>query len=216
MNHLKTKDIIIGKVKQALSSPTNVPVSLPDQESAIYPDLGDDLEMAFAERFLAVKGQFFFCIDHNELVEQIEKFTASRKVKNIFVWEKNLLTVLDKSAIRFKAKEEEFINCEVGITTCESLVARTGSILVSSKTLSGRRLTVFPPIHIVVAYTSQIVAEIKDGFALIKDKYSTSSMPSMISLVTGPSRTADIEKTLVLGAHGPRELILFLIDDSIN
>ncbi|MEY3417847.1 MAG: hypothetical protein RL711_760 [Bacteroidota bacterium] len=216
MNHLKTKDIIIGKVKQALSSPTNVSVSLPDQESAIYPALSDDLEMAFAENFLAVKGQFFFCVDHQELREQIEKFAAVRKVKNLFVWEKDLFTQLDQSSIKFNATESEFINCEVGITTCEALVARTGSILVSSKSSAGRRLTVFPPIHIVVAYTSQIVAEIKDGFALMKDKYASAAMPSMISLVTGPSRTADIEKTLVLGAHGPRELILFLIDDTIN
>jgi L-lactate dehydrogenase complex protein LldG len=216
MDHLKTKDIIMGKVKQALSSPTNVSVALPDQDSPIYEALGDDLEMAFAERFLAVKGQFFFCVDHQELIEQIEKFAAVRQVKNLFVWEKELLAQLDKSTIRFNASEEQFINCEVGITTCEALVARTGSILVSSKSLSGRRLSVFPPIHIVVAYTSQIVAEIKDGFSLLKDKYSASTMPSMISLVTGPSRTADIEKTLVLGAHGPRELILFLIDDSSN
>lgn len=216
MDHLKTKDIIIGKVKQALSSPTNANVPLPDQDSPIYAPLGDDLEMAFAERFLAVKGQFFFCVDHKELIEQIEKFAAVRQVKNLFVWEKDLFQKLDKSAIKFNSTEQDFINCEVGITTCEALVARTGSIFVSSKTLSGRRLTVFPPIHIVIAYTSQIVAEIKDGFALMKDKYSASSMPSMISLVTGPSRTADIEKTLVLGAHGPRELILFLIDDSIN
>lgn len=206
----------MGKVKQALSSPTNVSVALPDQDSPIYEALGDDLEMAFAERFLAVKGQFFFCVDHQELIEQIEKFAAVRQVKNLFVWEKELLAQLDKSTIRFNASEEQFINCEVGITTCEALVARTGSILVSSKSLSGRRLSVFPPIHIVVAYTSQIVAEIKDGFSLLKDKYSASTMPSMISLVTGPSRTADIEKTLVLGAHGPRELILFLIDDSSN
>jgi L-lactate dehydrogenase complex protein LldG len=216
MDHLKTKDIIIGKVKQALSSPTNVSVSLPDQDSPIYEPLGDDLEMAFAEKFIAVKGQFFFCVDHNELIEQIEKFAAVRKVKNIFVWEKELLNNLEKSSIQFSTTDEAFINCEVGITSCESLIARTGSIFVTSKTLSGRRLSVFPPIHIVVAYASQILPEIKDGFAMIKDKYSATSMPSLISLITGPSRTADIEKTLVLGAHGPRELILFLIDDSTN
>ncbi|MNL89836.1 Lactate utilization protein C [compost metagenome] len=54
--------------------------------------------------------------------------------------------------------------------------------------------------------------DLKDAFKLIKDKYG-SQIPSMISTITGPSRTADIEKTLVLGAHGPKELFVFLIDD---
>jgi L-lactate dehydrogenase complex protein LldG len=59
---------------------------------------------------------------------------------------------------------------------------------------------------------TQLVPDIKDGLQLIKSKYGN-KIPSMISLVSGPSRTADIEKTLVMGAHGPRELVLFLIDD---
>jgi L-lactate dehydrogenase complex protein LldG len=48
----------------------------------------------------------------------------------------------------------------------------------------------------------------------MQDKYNTDVFPSMVSLTTGPSRTADIEKTLVLGAHGPKEIILFFIDDN--
>jgi L-lactate dehydrogenase complex protein LldG len=66
-------------------------------------------------------------------------------------------------------------------------------------------------VHIVVAYTSQLVHDIKDGLQLVQDKYGD-RLPSMISLISGPSRTADIEKTLVLGAHGPKELILFLVE----
>ena len=60
-----------------------------------------------------------------------------------------------------------------------------------------------------------MVLDIKDGFKLLKNKYGN-RLPSMISNVTGPSRTADIEKTLVLGAHGPKELFVFLLDDSVS
>jgi L-lactate dehydrogenase complex protein LldG len=63
----------------------------------------------------------------------------------------------------------------------------------------------------VLAYTSQLVPDLKDAFKLIKEKYGQ-QIPSMISTITGPSRTADIEKTLVLGAHGPKELFVFLLD----
>jgi L-lactate dehydrogenase complex protein LldG len=64
----------------------------------------------------------------------------------------------------------------------------------------------------VIAYTSQLVLDLKDGFKLLKEKYPE-NMPSMVSNITGPSRTADIEKTLVLGAHGPKELYVFLLEN---
>ena len=101
---------------------------------------------------------------------------------------------------------------DAGITYCEYLIARLGSIMVSSKQTSGRRLNVFPENHIVIARSSQIVADLKDALKNIKEKY-VGNLPSMISVITGPSRTADIEKTLVMGAHGPRELYVFLIDE---
>ena len=86
--------------------------------------------------------------------------------------------------------------------------------MVSSKQQCGRRMFVYPPVHIVLAYTSQLVPDLKQALIGIKQKYSD-KIPSMISVITGPSRTADIEKTLVLGAHGPREIYVFLVDDNI-
>ena len=99
------------------------------------------------------------------------------------------------------------------ITSCEFLVARTGSIVISSRQTSGRRLAVFPSTHIVVAYTSQLVRDVKDALEGIKNKYGD-QLPSMITTITGPSRTADIEKTLILGAHGTKEVYVFLVDDN--
>ena len=84
--------------------------------------------------------------------------------------------------------------------------------MVSSRVSPGRKITVFPEIHLVLGYTSQLVPDLKQALANIRKKYRD-DYPSMISLITGPSRTADIEKTLVMGAHGPKELYVFLIDD---
>ena len=111
----------------------------------------------------------------------------------------------------FYSTDTDFLQADVGITLCEALVARNGSIMVSNAGAAGRRLSIYPNIHIVLAYTSQLVMDLKDGLTLIKEKYSD-KLPSMISNITGPSRTADIEKTLVIGAHGPKELFVFLID----
>jgi L-lactate dehydrogenase complex protein LldG len=84
--------------------------------------------------------------------------------------------------------------------------------LVSAATASGRRLSIYPDQHLVLARPSQVVAEIGDALRVVQARFGE-QMPSMVSLTTGPSRTADIEKTLVLGAHGPRRLVLFLLED---
>ncbi|HXC05957.1 MAG TPA: LUD domain-containing protein, partial [Bacteroidia bacterium] len=76
-------------------------------------------------------------------------------------------------------------------------------------------LLVLPNYHIVVAYTSQLVLHLKDALKGIKDKYGAQP-PSMITAIAGPSRTADIEKTLVQGAHGPKEIYVMLIDDHVH
>ena len=73
-------------------------------------------------------------------------------------------------------------------------------------------MSIYPEIHLVVAHASQVVADIRAGLDLVQARYGR-RLPSMLSVITGPSRTADIEKTLVLGAHGPRQLVGFLLDD---
>jgi L-lactate dehydrogenase complex protein LldG len=77
-------------------------------------------------------------------------------------------------------------------------------------------MTILPPVHWVIARPSQLVPRWKDGWQHIKDRYALTGLPSMVSTITGPSRTADIEKTLVLGAHGPRELWVFLLEEEFQ
>ena len=101
--------------------------------------------------------------------------------------------------------------CDVSITGCEYLVARTGSIVMSSAQASGRTTSVYAPIHICIAYTNQLVYDIKDALKAAKEKYGA-HLPSMLTFATGPSRTADIEKALVVGVHGPKEVYLFLVE----
>ena len=86
-----------------------------------------------------------------------------------------------------------------------------GSILISSNQHMGRTAPVFYPVHIVFAYADQIVGDIDEAFAAMKKKYGT-NLPSMMNLNTGPSRTADIEKTLVVGVHGPAEVFCFFVN----
>jgi L-lactate dehydrogenase complex protein LldG len=101
---------------------------------------------------------------------------------------------------------------DVGITVCDALIAQTGSILLTSRSAGGRALSVLPPHHVVVARESQLLPDLPAAFELLKKTYSD-NYPSFITLITGPSRTGDIERILVLGAHGPRILTVVLLPD---
>jgi L-lactate dehydrogenase complex protein LldG len=97
--------------------------------------------------------------------------------------------------------------CDVGITECDALVAQTGSVVITSRSAGGRALSVLPPHHLVIARRDQLVADLPAAFELLQRKYA-GNYPSFMSLVTGPSRTGDIERILVLGAHGPKKLTI--------
>lgn len=100
--------------------------------------------------------------------------------------------------------------CDAGITECDALIAQTGSVLVTSKSAGGRALSVLPPHHVVLARRERLLGDLPDAFALLRSKYAP-HYPSFISLITGPSRTGDIERILVLGAHGPRKLTIVCV-----
>ena len=85
---------------------------------------------------------------------------------------------------------------------------RPARVVVTSRSAGGRALSVLPPHHVVLARREQLVPDLPAAFALLKPKYGA-NYPSMISFITGPSRTGDIERILVLGAHGPKHFTIF-------
>jgi len=105
---------------------------------------------------------------------------------------------------------DDLESCDAGVTGCEVLVAQTGGIMVSVQTAGGRALSVLPPHHVVIARASQMVPDLTAAFEFVKKKYGK-AFPSFMSFITGPSRTGDIERILVLGAHGPKRLIIVLV-----
>src|SRR5208282_3807110 len=104
----------------------------------------------------------------------------------------------------------ELEKCDAGISECDAFIAQTGSVLVTNRSAGGRALSVLPPHHVVLARHEQLVADLPAAFDLLRRKYAD-NYPSMLSFVTGPSRTGDIERILVLGAHGPRKLTILCL-----
>ena len=205
-----SKEKLLKKIRKALLEKRDNPY--PNLEDMPFYAPNDELtEVLFAEQFTAISGQFVFCEDEVDFIENLLELAEERNWRKIYCWEPALQRILEKFEYPFFETDKDFEQADVGFTLCEALIARNGSILVSNGNMAGRRLSIYPPVHIVLAYTTQLVLDLKDGFRLIKSKYNN-NLPSMISTITGPSRTADIEKTLVLGAHGPKELFVFLLD----
>jgi L-lactate dehydrogenase complex protein LldG len=208
-----SKEKILKKVRQALIFKQKTLYANIDLESNVYvqPPQEELMMETFAKNLVDLQGHFVFCANRYDCFDKLITLMEQRKWKHVFCWEDELQAALRDTGIPFTARDGNLDKMQAAVTGCEALIARTGSVLVSSKRNS-RSLTIFPPVHIVIANSSQIVMELKDGMQVLRNRYGK-GLPSMLSFISGPGRTSDIEKTIVIGAHGPKELFVFLIDD---
>ncbi|OQX81119.1 MAG: hypothetical protein B6D64_02365 [Bacteroidetes bacterium 4484_276] len=213
MDETTTREKILKSIRNALIDKASNPFPDVEFESSVYQPLKESIDVTFAQEFTKVAGKFIYCEDESDMAGKLKFVIHNNKLENVFCFEDSLKRLLEEHEIPFNYQPAEILNAMAGVTHCEFLIARFGSIMISSRQLSGRRLNIYPETHIVIAKTSQLVPDIKDALKKIKQKYE-GDMPSVVSVITGPSRTADIEKTLVMGAHGPKQLFLLLVEDN--
>jgi L-lactate dehydrogenase complex protein LldG len=205
------KENILKKIHISKGHPAAMPfpeIKGTDYASVFKPSQ-EEIAAEFAENFTNLQGKFAYCTNEQELATQLSALMNARKWKRIFCREVEIINMLGRHGFHSLAYTN-MGNNEAAITSCEQLIARTGSILLSSAGVSGRITGVYTPVHICIAFSNQLVYDISEGLKNIRDKYA--SLPSLITLASGPSRTADIEKTLVTGVHGPREVFCFVVD----
>jgi L-lactate dehydrogenase complex protein LldG len=193
-----------------LSASTPIPFPQSEGSHSVFQSPTQEAEVEFAEQFTKLLGKFIFCIDNRELAAQLNALAIHQTWKKLYCREEKLRGMLREQGFDLFS-EVELEDCDAAVTTCDFLVARTGSIVMSSAGPSGRTVSVYAPVHVCIAYADQLVYDVRDGLVGIKEKYPA-GLPSLVTLATGPSRTADIEKTLVVGVHGPKEVYLFLVD----
>lgn len=235
MTHRET---ILGRIREALTVPTPKPhrngdglkaglptekttstLSADDQIRAVLPAVGKTNEENLA---LFAKNAQGLCADFKVVDNLAQAVCVIRQIAQQENWNqvashKGALTdavcqqlglpVFSTDAPFDKIEMEK---CPVGISECDALVAQTGSVVVTSQSCGGRALSVLPPHHIVLARQDQLVPGLPEAFAMLRTRYGA-AFPSMISFITGPSRTGDIERILVLGAHGPKKLTMLCL-----
>lgn len=210
MNVSPSKENILKKIRKALSHSTPLPFPESEGNSNVYQPLKQEPDIEFAEHFTKLQGRFIYCINRQEMAFQLTSLIQKQGWAKVYCLEDHLCEMVGAQvAGRFVKKD--LANSDVAITGCECLVARTGSIVMSAAQPGGRTTSVYAPVHICIAFTNQLVIDIKDALQLVKDKYGN-NFPSLVTFATGPSRTADIEKTLVVGVHGPKEVYVFLVE----
>ncbi len=206
-----SKEKIYNNIKAALSDEMKSPYSDADMETDIYYNPTNDLVSTFVENFELISGKTIQCKDEEESLAQLAKLIQRHQWKSVFSKNKALIEKGNDQGIKISTPNISEDDGQVWITECEYLISRLGSIMVSSSSIDGRIAHAFPAVHIIIAQKEQIVWDIKDAMDALMEKYKN-NMPSMITMIAGPSRTADIEKTLVMGAHGPKEIYVLLIN----
>ena len=213
---------ILSRIAEALSGTERVdPRGLPAlaEIRKVMPPVGpvfeDQLEL-FKKNATDLRVDFQVMSNTDELLSRLYGLRDGENWKRIAAHEGELTgTVVSGLQLPVLFTNRAFekcdlAQCDAGISECDALVAQTGSVLLTSRSAGGRALSCLPPHHVVLARREQMVPDLSAAFELLSRKY-TVNYPSMISFITGPSRTGDIERILVLGAHGPKRLTVFMV-----
>jgi L-lactate utilization protein LutC len=175
----------------------------------------------FEAELRSVGGNFFRAPSKQAALQHILDLAASIPAKSAVGWgcevigELGLVAAFEKSGIAFTVDSggddfrQKAINAGLGVSGVDYALADTGSLVVLSGPGHARSASLVPPIHVALVKAEEVLGDLNDLFPLLKAR---GALSSAIAFITGPSRTADIEMTLVVGVHGPQQLHVVLLD----
>jgi L-lactate dehydrogenase complex protein LldG len=204
---------ILTRIRTALKTPAkshNAPGDVGAGSVDIFPPVGDPLER-FRLECAVNKTELIVTPTFDASVAAAVSILSELEAKEVFVQDAPKLRTAGAllsvgRSVRWSGDGGPLDATDVTVTLAELLVAQTGSVLISSA-CGGRGATVVAPVHIVLAGIDQLVPDLETALA---KAYGPASRNSYLSFITGSSRTADIEKILVMGAHGPKRLVIIL------
>ena len=209
MEDSATKEKVLKKIRASLLSKSPNPFPQLELESSVFTERTEDAIVEFGNQLTAAGGTFFYVENELEFASGIVDLGMQHLWKNIVCIEEGLSNLLYECELPHSCLVEDIATMNVAITGCEFAIVRSGTIVLSSRQQT-RSVPAYAPAHIVLVKASQLVPDIKTMFAHFKKQ---GKLPSAISLITGPSKTADIGGVTVTGAHGPKQLYVFLIND---
>ena len=204
------REVILSRIRAALTKPAAHHVAKTDGE--IFFPIGDPLDR-FQKECAINNTECLLSAPLEASAAAIAEIISTLPTGPIFLQDAPVLRrlapiLVSNRKVRWSTEGLPEEESQATITLAETLVAATGSVFVSAA-CGGRGAAVVAPIHIVLAFTDQLVPDLEAAFARLYEN-GTPEQNSMLVLITGSSRTADIEKILVMGAHGPRRFVVAL------
>jgi L-lactate dehydrogenase complex protein LldG len=224
---MTNREIILSRIRKALKVAAPHPAlhdgptehfSLSASPRKWLPPVGETLEAQielFRRNADDLKAEFRVCASLGEAIQHVKNLAAAGGWKKIGRHAGELTDAVARELGLAEVRTdrgyavEDLESCDAALTECEALVAQTGSVLVSAASAGGRALSVLPPHHVVLARRNQMTPDLTAALQRVQEKFK-GKFPSFLSFISGPSRTGDIERILVLGAHGPKKLTILL------
>jgi L-lactate utilization protein LutC len=224
---MTSRETFLKLVRQAVEAGNRAghATTLPMRGTVGYQGAGPDPVARFCEEFAAAGGHIHRVQNAATAVTEVLELVKSKSVRRAVLGRKGFVAglglaehlraagveVISVEAISPASGRELLFAADVGISGADFLIAETGSVVLRASSQEPRSLSLLPPVHIVVAERAQLVSDLFDVFeAILPDRVP--GLPSCLSLITGPSKTGDIELRLVTGVHGPGEIHVILCD----
>ena len=208
---MSSRDGVLSRIRASLAGLPDATEGLPDHPSRA--PAGERVER-FAENLQAVDGQLWRADDWEQAAGHVGRICADadakRGVRSNAAELDVLVHDLDLPLLAWDAAREERLAADVGLTTAQWGIAETGTLVLVSNDEHHRLASLLPPVHVALLRTSCLLEDLGSTLAALRRDGGVSPT---VTFVTGPSRTGDIELSLVIGVHGPRELHVVLLDD---
>ena len=213
---INAREEILGRVRKALGRRPGEPIPPAPKIRLRIPELEREAQVElFIQKFEILGGKAFRAGDASAVIPAIQHLLAQKSAiaSNAPFLRKCGITGLPQVHAGFTDRDELKAACaaaDIGITSVDYALAATGSFVMLSSQSEARLVSLSPPAHIAIFPRSLLLANLAELLALVpRPADQTSSMV----LITGPSRTADIEQILVRGVHGPGEVYAVIVDE---
>jgi L-lactate dehydrogenase complex protein LldG len=188
----------------------------PERDGVGYQGAGGDAVERFCREFAAAGGVAHRAADAKDAVDIIVSLVQAKEARRVLLGggleALPLADALARTGVEIVRADEgdkaEYFAADVGVSGVDHLIAETGSVVMLTRSDQPRSLSLLPPVHIAVARHEQIVEDLFDLFEA--SAIGAAPLPACVSIITGPSKTGDIELKLVTGVHGPGEIHVVL------
>ena len=230
---LKSRELILGSIRSGLHKNTvnnGSETTAPDLES-VDERLSevlkrnnissiDSLIEQIVKELTNVNSEIRTAKSDDQIIEYLIEIISRKGIKSFVAWDTEYLNKLNlenhlegQGLTHIKSSDKnEVAGAEIGITEVDYAIADTGTLVLLTDGNKQRSASLLPPVHVAIVRKSNIVSNINQLFDILKQRLdSGESVPSCMTFITGPSRTADIELNLTLGVHGPKELHVIIV-----